>query len=57
VDARADEVRRYLKERPEKEVVLVSHLGFLHHLTEDWEGEVGMAPPLDTLTDHCDGVN
>lgn len=41
VDARADEVRLYLKARPEKEVVLVSHLGFVHHLTEDWEGEVG----------------
>lgn len=41
VDARAEEVRRFLWGRGEGEVVLVSHLGFLHHLTKDWEGEVG----------------
>lgn len=41
VDARAEEVRRFLWGRGEGEVVLVSHLGFLHYLTGDWEGEVG----------------
>lgn len=41
VDARAEEVRRFLWRRGEGEVVLVSHLGFLHYLTGDWEGEVG----------------
>ena len=41
VDARAEEVRRFLWGRGEGELVLVSHLGFLHYLTGDWEGEVG----------------
>lgn len=34
---RAREARRWLKARPEKEIVLVTHGGFLHYLTEDWE--------------------
>ncbi|KAJ9296163.1 hypothetical protein DTO271G3_5304 [Paecilomyces variotii] len=34
---RAREVRRWLKARPEKEIVLVTHGGFLHYFTEDWE--------------------
>lgn len=33
---RAKEVRRWLRARPEKEIVLVTHGGFLHYLTEDW---------------------
>ncbi|MCJ1446563.1 MAG: hypothetical protein MMC23_007068 [Stictis urceolatum] len=35
--ARAKEVRQWLKARPEKEVVLVTHGGFVHFLTEDWD--------------------
>lgn len=34
---RAREARRWLKARPEKEIVLVTHGGFLHYFTEDWE--------------------
>ncbi|KAH8705071.1 histidine phosphatase superfamily [Talaromyces proteolyticus] len=34
---RAREVRQWLRARPEKEVVLVTHGGLLHFLTEDWE--------------------
>ena len=34
--ARAKEVRQWLKARPEKEIVLVTHGGFLHYLNEDW---------------------
>ncbi|KAF9888655.1 hypothetical protein FE257_008413 [Aspergillus nanangensis] len=34
---RARAVRRWLKARPEKEIVLVTHGGFLHYFTEDWE--------------------
>lgn len=34
---RARELRRWLKARPEKEIVLVTHGGFLHYFTEDWE--------------------
>ncbi|KAI9046308.1 uncharacterized protein KD926_004146 [Aspergillus affinis] len=34
---RARDARRWLKERPEKEIVLVTHGGFLHFFTEDWE--------------------
>lgn len=38
IKARALEVRQWLKARPEKEIVLVTHGGFLHYLTEDWAG-------------------
>ncbi|KAJ5173096.1 phosphoglycerate mutase family protein [Penicillium capsulatum] len=34
---RARAARRWLKARPEKEIVLVTHGGFLHYFTEDWE--------------------
>ncbi|KAJ5127310.1 phosphoglycerate mutase-like protein [Penicillium atrosanguineum] len=34
---RAQYVRQWLMARPEKEIVVVSHGGFLHFLTEDWE--------------------
>ena len=34
--ARAKEVRQWLKARPEKEIVLVTHGGILHFLNEDW---------------------
>ncbi|KKZ66916.1 hypothetical protein EMCG_07412 [[Emmonsia] crescens] len=34
---RAREARRWLKARPEKEIVIVSHGGFLHYFTEDWQ--------------------
>ncbi|PGH14303.1 hypothetical protein AJ79_03125 [Helicocarpus griseus UAMH5409] len=37
ISDRAREARRWLKARPEKEIVLVSHGGFLHYFTEDWE--------------------
>ena len=36
VEARAQEVREWLKARPEKEIVVVTHGGFLHFFTEDW---------------------
>ncbi|KAJ5460861.1 uncharacterized protein N7458_002413 [Penicillium daleae] len=34
---RARAARRWLKARPEKEIILVTHGGFLHYFTEDWE--------------------
>ncbi len=40
IAARARNLRRWLKARPEKEVVLVTHGGFLHWLTEDYTGFV-----------------
>ena len=36
IEKRARETRQWLKARPEKEVVLVTHGGFLHYFTEDW---------------------
>lgn len=36
VEKRAEEARQWLKARPEKEVVLVTHGTFLHYFTEDW---------------------
>lgn len=35
--ARAQDARRWLKELPHAEVAVVSHLCFLHLLTDDWE--------------------
>ena len=37
IEARAREARKWLKARPEKEIVLVTHGGFLHYFTEDWD--------------------
>ncbi|KAL4953298.1 histidine phosphatase superfamily [Aspergillus filifer] len=37
VGQRARDARRWLKARPEKEIVMVSHGGVLHYFTEDWE--------------------
>lgn len=36
--ARARAARQWLKARPEKEIAVVSHGGFLHYLTNDWTG-------------------
>ncbi|KAM0079630.1 hypothetical protein ACKRZS_008241 [Fusarium odoratissimum] len=33
---RAEVARQWLSERPEREIVVVSHGGFLHFLTDDW---------------------
>ncbi|KAI4118633.1 MAG: hypothetical protein LQ338_007372 [Usnochroma carphineum] len=38
IEARCREARRWLKSRPEAEIVCVSHGGLLHYLTEDWTG-------------------
>ncbi|KAK4984350.1 hypothetical protein LTR50_006646 [Elasticomyces elasticus] len=38
IDARAREARSWLMQRPEKEIVVVTHGGFLHYFTEDWTG-------------------
>ncbi|KAL1960115.1 hypothetical protein VTO42DRAFT_287 [Malbranchea cinnamomea] len=37
IAARAREARRWLKARPEKNIVVVSHGGYLHYFTEDWQ--------------------
>ncbi|RAK97678.1 uncharacterized protein BO80DRAFT_427952 [Aspergillus ibericus CBS 121593] len=37
IKERARAARRWLKARPEKEIVVVTHGGFLHYFTEDWE--------------------
>lgn len=36
--ARAADARKWLLARPEKEIVVVTHGGFLHYFTEDWTG-------------------
>ena len=40
VEKRAREARQWLKARPEQEIVLVTHGGFLHYFTQDWSGFV-----------------
>ncbi|OJJ50207.1 hypothetical protein ASPZODRAFT_58164 [Penicilliopsis zonata CBS 506.65] len=37
IKKRARAARRWLKARPEKEIIVVTHGGFLHYFTEDWE--------------------
>lgn len=37
IKCRAREARRWLKARPEKDIIVVTHGGFLHYFTEDWE--------------------
>ncbi|PYI12659.1 phosphoglycerate mutase-like protein [Aspergillus sclerotiicarbonarius CBS 121057] len=37
ISARCADLRHWLHARPEKEIVVVSHGGLLHFLTEDWE--------------------
>ncbi|KAH8698566.1 putative phosphoglycerate mutase [Talaromyces proteolyticus] len=36
--ARARVARQWLRKRPEKELIVVCHGGFLHYLTQDWTG-------------------
>ncbi|KAF2149363.1 PGAM-domain-containing protein [Myriangium duriaei CBS 260.36] len=36
--ARAADARKWLLARPEKDIVVVTHGGFLHYFTEDWTG-------------------
>ena len=36
VEKRAKDVRSWLRNRSEEEIVVVGHGGFLHYLTEDW---------------------
>ncbi|OJJ35037.1 hypothetical protein ASPWEDRAFT_40169 [Aspergillus wentii DTO 134E9] len=36
-ESRARDTRRWLRDRPEKEIVVVTHGAMLHFLTEDWE--------------------
>ena len=38
IDKRAWDARLWLKARPEKHIVVVTHGGFVHHFTEDWSG-------------------
>ncbi|KAK5158599.1 hypothetical protein LTR04_005212 [Oleoguttula sp. CCFEE 6159] len=36
IENRAREARQWLMSRPEKDIVVVTHGGFLHYFTEDW---------------------
>ena len=52
IQERARVVRRWLWERKEEGVVvLVTHGGFLHYLTEDWEG---FDPVRGTAWENCE---
>ncbi|KAL8681778.1 MAG: hypothetical protein Q9186_002093 [Xanthomendoza sp. 1 TL-2023] len=52
IEARCREARQWLKNRDEKEIVVVTHGGLLHYLTEDWTGSVkfqGNARPQEDV--------
>jgi len=36
IQARAKEARQWLRNRPEKDIVVVTHGGYLHYFAEDW---------------------
>ena len=38
IEDRCKVARRWLRDRPEKDIVVVTHGGLLHYLTEDWAG-------------------
>lgn len=38
IEARCRVARNWLRNRPEKNIVVVSHGGLLHYFTEDWQG-------------------
>ncbi|QIX02300.1 hypothetical protein AMS68_007817 [Peltaster fructicola] len=38
INRRARDARKWLMARPEKDIVVVTHGGFLHYFTEDWTG-------------------
>ncbi|KAK5123482.1 hypothetical protein LTR85_002520 [Meristemomyces frigidus] len=38
IEKRAKDARQWLLARPEKDIVVVTHGGFLHYFTEDWTG-------------------
>ncbi|KAI9651559.1 MAG: hypothetical protein M1831_000754 [Alyxoria varia] len=38
IEERCRVARRWLRDRPEKDIVVVTHGGLLHYLTEDWAG-------------------
>ena len=49
IEARAQVVRQWLMARPEKHIVVVTHGGLLHHLTEDWIGSDHVAGTVYSL--------
>lgn len=46
---RARKVRQWLKSRPEKNIVVVTHGGIVHYLTEDWTDSSKFAGALQSL--------
>lgn len=49
VEERARVARRWLMARPEKHLVVVTHGGLLHHLTEDWIGSDHIAGTMQRV--------
>lgn len=57
---RAKEVRQWLRARPEKAIVLVTHGGFVHHFTEDWTGykeSLGLFAPIALTRSKAESSN
>ncbi|KAI9718473.1 MAG: hypothetical protein M1828_006718 [Chrysothrix sp. TS-e1954] len=38
INERCKSARRWLRDRPEKDIIVVTHGGLLHYFTEDWSG-------------------
>lgn len=51
VEKRAAALRSWLWERPEKNIVLVTHGGFLHYFAQDWTGFDDLR---DTAWENCE---
>ncbi len=50
VNNRARKVRRWLKARPEKNIVVVTHGGLVHYLTGDWSDNGKFAGTDDLIS-------
>jgi len=50
IQARAKYARQWLRARPEKDIVIVTHGGFLHYFTEDWTGSDKYEGKLSLIT-------
>ena len=57
IATRCREARQWLKSRPEKEIVVVTHGGFLHYLTEDWTGSSKFRGLSTAFSIGCQSMN
>jgi broad specificity phosphatase PhoE len=53
---RADQIRRYVKNLDDTEIILVTHGGFTHFLLDDWAGDPGSSRSYGTQLDNGEAL-